>query len=1175
MSVNAPDHQKRPGAGGAATNGGMSFQASVTVCACVRMLAGKDLGWLRDIYLGVPVAISPESGGPGDDLRIEYSDGVCVEAQVKKGLRADYRLWEALDPLASALHEGTLDYAVLVIDPGASKPIQHELAKDIATISRGQEVVGSGVIGRWEGRLVAQGICIKAICKRLSIEVIHATRADRVHIDYAKDMLGQLLAEGQSAQNAWYSLSDYVHSQIEARGRITNESLVKVLERDGFTLRTAPGSQKSHIAFRRWVEQRNSCFSLPVGNRTLPLNSLLPMRVCRHTRTTYRDESLESALKRYRAGAEEKRYSDQFAVDWLARFKRQAVIVAGPGQGKSMAMKVLATRYSADGYFVLAVRLKQLAIAMKQGATFKHALLGAALDSSPLSHEAFLSIDSSRWVLLADGLDECANEHSDMAREIQAFTLGHPNMRVVVTTRPIGYDTAELDTWAHYTIIPPASENGCSNLSKLMVAAAAGTRTHEACERLAELQLNQSPAAKAISTSPLLLVMSACLLLEDDELPQRRTDLYIRFLALYDKLPPGFDRNTKKLADSVLNLMGWQLREKPTIGPRDQLTEVCTAEISRCWEMTKWEAGREVEHALSLWESAGLIEVLNHNGQELLTFTHLSFAEFLAARHLQSQAQRLLAEVADKPEWQEVVSYAVEFGMAQDLATYYWARHEDGDPDALSHALTWAAKSEPVAQAADLQRLVQAALALLDASPPIPVTQRLEIGLALCGVAMMGSNFLERWLRTALHAVDAVTKLIAWAVACRSGLSLYQPLQIRATYGELLELHGRVVEPHEYFQNRHRPDGLLLQHVAMAALESCALEEIQAFSEALLGEERLYKAGDFQYKVSWVLFERGIRPHYETHNHRHAFGELFARAQGPSHETISRYRALSRRVTKLLADAFVQEKSCWAVEHRVLTEFPQFAGLLSVSDINRFNLDECFVEDWPEDPASLGALFKDFARALELDLAGLAWEAREVLRRLEAEPGFTLFDHLPDVDCEYANKLLKIRVGLKPAAAYLLNGPAGIQFIAGLLLLRAQMTEQDVQHLLYQASDRAVGLVCLLIEAHCADRAVDLLVEYLHRTPDQPVSGVLNSLHRLGASPEGGVDALVAGYLTSDCLQTVFSAVDLVQSWQAAKVFTQAQAVVLAEEHWRNQPSSLIHYDRDVHSELKLLLAGI
>jgi hypothetical protein len=68
--------------------GGYNSQAWATAFVYAHVLAGQPLDFAAQPQ-PVPLAVWAESGGPGDDLRVECQDGVVVEVQVKRGLPGD------------------------------------------------------------------------------------------------------------------------------------------------------------------------------------------------------------------------------------------------------------------------------------------------------------------------------------------------------------------------------------------------------------------------------------------------------------------------------------------------------------------------------------------------------------------------------------------------------------------------------------------------------------------------------------------------------------------------------------------------------------------------------------------------------------------------------------------------------------------------------------------------------------------------------------------------------------------------------------------------------------------------------------------------------------------------------------------------------------------------------
>ncbi|MBN2977574.1 NACHT domain-containing protein [Pseudomonas lactucae] len=1155
-------------AGGAANARGIYFQASATAYVCLRMLQGKPVSWFKDLCAEAPVAVMPESGGPGDDIRIEFSNGITAEVQVKKGLKARKLLWEVLNALALAIHQGKLAYGILVVDPETSKAIRRDLADAIVRVSEGREVSWKGDIGCWKEQLESANIPIQSVCERIRIQIFHGTEENCSQVEHAIDALGLLLSPGHDPRHAWNTLHYAVERKTGSPGRMTSDSLVDMFTREGFALNSTRCSAALHAQYRGWVEKNHSTFSLPGRGRRLPLHSRLPMVVCRYEHRTRHGEDVQTVVKRYRAGAEGKRSSKKFDIDWLARFKRQAVIVAGPGIGKSMALTVLAHRYCVDGYFVLFVKLKQVVKTLSTGLTFKSALIDTAIGSSVLSREAFLLIDPRRWVLLADGLDECGYERDSIARELELFVSGHSGMRAVITTRVVGYETDQLKEWEHYEIIPPAKDDGPANLATLMKAVAGDDRTQEECERIANAQLHKSPASEAISTSPQLLGMSACLLLKYDQLPESRTALYIQFLRLYDQLPSTLSVENKRVAHTVLNALGWCLRQKTAV-EREELEARCIEELMFVSGFAEYDAAIRVDTALSHWEKLGLIEVLRHSNTELLTFTHLSFAEFLAARHLLAQQTRLLGEVVYDPQWQEVLGYAVELGMASSLFDYLLARHEEGDPEALYQALLWCSKPGAAASEALYEQLIQASLAVLDSPTSLPESLHFKVGHGLCEIGPKASRFLMPWVNRHLESSDAALKLVAWSIASQCAFALPETLPPRLVFSELLGIYGKPFDIQEILSKRVWHENFLLQYIALLTLNACAQEEREAFSNDLLADGRLRKSDAFRLQLYKFRYEHGIRE--KTTRRELTLRDSFP-GQRPSPEVIERYRAFKRRVERLLAGAF-----CTGAVQKPIDAFPQFAAFFLATKIDGFDLHEAFEGDWPEDLHSLGLTFRDFARLQRLNLVELAAEAGEILRRLETDPKFSLFNELPRVDFDADDGVQNpgFQVGLEHAKHNFLRGSRKVMFIAALVLLKATLSERDVTELLYSAPDSALACACLLVEVKHPERAVQLLVRYLQDVDCKGAECILQSLVRLQAPPTATLEALAIGYLTDNNREAVASAIDVIQSWVEKGQFSRTQPIDRALAYWKDLPHICDQSDRDICSELKGLRAAM
>ncbi len=108
---------------GSGAAGGFNFQAIVGAFVVAHLLADEQLRW--STWLDLPTSIAFERGGAGDDIRIEFSSGNSYEVQVKRGLRADLNLEDALTKMTSALKPQ--ERGMIAVDPTSSGTVTQGL----------------------------------------------------------------------------------------------------------------------------------------------------------------------------------------------------------------------------------------------------------------------------------------------------------------------------------------------------------------------------------------------------------------------------------------------------------------------------------------------------------------------------------------------------------------------------------------------------------------------------------------------------------------------------------------------------------------------------------------------------------------------------------------------------------------------------------------------------------------------------------------------------------------------------------------------------------------------------------------------------------------------------------------------------------------------------------------
>ncbi len=177
--------------GGSATSSGVEFQARAIAYVATCALAGRPLQWCEAGFPLIPAAVNAETGGPGDDVRLEFaSPGFSLEVQTKRGLRADERLDEAIDRFAMGLAADADVVVVLLLDRTASRPVREHLREDLRRLEQGRtdglRPVTRRVLRRLSQAGVADPIAVAGRIHVVQLDVEEDGGADYV---YALDAL--------------------------------------------------------------------------------------------------------------------------------------------------------------------------------------------------------------------------------------------------------------------------------------------------------------------------------------------------------------------------------------------------------------------------------------------------------------------------------------------------------------------------------------------------------------------------------------------------------------------------------------------------------------------------------------------------------------------------------------------------------------------------------------------------------------------------------------------------------------------------------------------------------------------------------------------------------------------------------------------------------------------------
>jgi hypothetical protein len=868
-----PATKRQRVAGGAAASGGMNFQAAVTAIAYVYMARGRPLSWLDKVAEDVPISVEAETGGAGDDIRLLLKSSETVEVQVKKGLRLGAELWNSVTRLASAIRASTIDYGVLIVSPTSSNTITQDLANDLVRLGEGRSDNLSNIGATLASKLVALGLSVQDLCKRIRIQTVPALASDQAAILTARAELAHLCALEPQILSAWNSLYNDASALIEHRGRRDVSSVLRLLRAEGIDLAdtkaTAPATLLENLA--TWTLETNAFFTIFGVQQLLRTDEAwISLRAVVRSEAEAENDTLAEALQSYQAWEERSFPRDAVVVDpeTLARFVTRAILVAGPGMGKTTLLKRIARRYSEDRIPVLRVRLAAVAARMRAGGSFEEAVFALGLDGSGIAASAAKEAAFSNWLLLCDGLDECGSLQEEVAAGATRFAAGHPGCRIIVTTRPFGYDTAYFGGWRHYDLGPLETSSAPAHLAMLVrEIAKKGSTLHDDAYAVCRHELDKGEASKIVARSPLLLSLAASIIVRGGHLGATRERLYGQIFELVDEVPNSRVLEPPASAAvlrSILDILGWQITSHP-LSPIATTIERCADDLVRETGEKVLAARGEAEAYLRYWQDVGIIERIGHGGDETLAFIHKSFGEFAAARHLRSMASDAQAEaiaaIVDAAQWAEVIRFAGLLGLANAVGNGLLAGVPSGSDGAkrIVRAVELMAEAIPPPERELRDRIVAGGFTVARSTRRL---QAFDVGEPLVAAARRFPNEIGPSARLLLDHDQPWTRLIAWACTLAAGPDHYRLEDLTDFVRSSADAAGPSLEPSlgggiilARGSGHDLAESFILE-AAAELIDRCAPEVADAIVPDVLNNPDLGSVG-FQSKARKLITEKG------------------------------------------------------------------------------------------------------------------------------------------------------------------------------------------------------------------------------------------------------------------------------------------------------------------------------
>lgn len=259
-------------------------------------------------------------------------------------------------------------------------------------------------------------------------------------------------------------------------------------------------------------------------------------------------------------------------------------------------------------------------------------------------------------VLLVDGWDELGDLGARTREQLNAFLSAHPRVRAVVSSRPYGDHRPGAVEGFEELHLHPLNDAQISALTEHFQRAVHGDDEATLERVVAEFSsaLDASPDAKALAGTPLLLTMML-LISRDRPLPDKRHRLYDQCIdAMLSARPEQRRREGAQLtaeqwcpADSmerrrVVAALASSVQEQGYKESKRRAIVMARGEVeSRLPEgWMRADRSRFVEWLI------GAAGILTDRSDGSLSFTHLSFQEYLTAWHVAKNAEGQEARVA-------------------------------------------------------------------------------------------------------------------------------------------------------------------------------------------------------------------------------------------------------------------------------------------------------------------------------------------------------------------------------------------------------------------------------------------------------------------------------------------------------------------------------------------------
>jgi hypothetical protein len=373
----------------------------------------------------------------------------------------------------------------------------------------------------------------------------------------------------------------------------------------------------------------------------------------------------------------------RLSLDEIIEGLDRTVVLGDPGSGKTTLCDVALHHYAANGGYIVPflVTLREFSSVAPSASflSFIEQRLRTFYQCPTQEEELDHLLLSGGALVVFDGLDELVDtsRRVELAGMIERFCTEYPLVRILVTSRVVGYSIAQLDD-RQFTAyrLEDFDAKQIEEYAMKWFSYDMGYRAANATD-LARAFLEESEIAADLRANPLMLALMCILYRGFGSIPRNRPELYEQCTALllrrWDSARKiHADLRAPHLVEPALHFLAyWMLTERShdSAVKERELIDVTAGFLAETGFETQVEAREAAGELIEFCKGRAWVLTdigTTAHGERLYSFTHRTFLEYFAAYYLTSTtdtpeqlARRLAPRIASQ-EWDAIAGIAIQ-----------------------------------------------------------------------------------------------------------------------------------------------------------------------------------------------------------------------------------------------------------------------------------------------------------------------------------------------------------------------------------------------------------------------------------------------------------------------------------------------------------------------------------